>query len=172
MTIYLFAIAKHMKHFQMHSNGQNCLWHWKCLQQDHTPILHVGCNVYKDLWTQILHGKPIKVMESRVHIMICFPPCLIGRLRATLHSWGPLTHDIQKMWLVGQSETVQVHCTLNLEDQETWMNEKYTWHPTWHKVDNVSCCTGYCVRRRKRDMCDAKLEAVANNWLSLAPRNS
>ena len=73
MTILMFAIAKHIKHFQMQSNGRNCFWNWKCLQfQDHTHVLQVGCNINKESWTQILYGKPIKILESQLHNLMCF----------------------------------------------------------------------------------------------------
>ena len=161
-----------MEHFQMQSNGWYCLWHWKCLQQDHIPSLQVGCSVYMESWTQVLYGKPTKVLESRLHILIWFFPCLIGMLRDSLHSWGPLTHDIQIMWLVEKSKMVQSHFTLDLGDQGIWMNEKYAWRPTWHKVDSISCCTRYCIRPIQRDGYDANLGAMANNWLSLAPKKN
>ena len=54
---------------------------------------------------------------------------------------GPLTHDIQFMWLVKKMKTVQVHFTLDLkgvrDQKSSWLDEKSTWYTTWQQVDSV-----------------------------------
>jgi hypothetical protein len=66
-------------------------------------------------------------------------------------AWGPCDAHIR--WLVKKLETIQVHFTLDLEgprDPQICKEEKSTWPPTQHQVNNVLRFTGYCIGPFKR----------------------
>ena len=42
------------------------------------------------------------------------------------------------------------HYTRRWGPKEIWMDEKSTWSPTWHQLENVSLCTRFCVGSIKK----------------------
>ena len=90
-------------------------------------------------------------------------------IRATLwhlRAWGPLTRDIQIMWLVKNPGKVRAHFTLDPKGARGTKEFCLYDNGTWHEMDDVSWCTGDHIRPKHHK------EAIGIKLGYLDPTNS